>query len=344
MLTMKLTDFNFDLPPDLIARYPLANRRSSRLLCLDGRTGITTHRPFESIVQLVEPGDLMVFNDTRVIPARIYGQKMTGGQVEVLVERILDNHRILAQVRVSKPPQVGDQLLFANQIRLEVIARQNQFYELRYNHIDRTILEVIESIGQIPLPPYMHREPDEQDMERYQTVYATHKGSVAAPTAGLHFDQKLLEDLQDKGVELGYLTLHIGAGTFQPVRVDDIHEHKMHTEYLEVSPVLCEQVEQVKARGKRVIAVGTTSLRALETASQSGKLEPYRGETNIFITPGFHFNVVNALLTNMHLPKSTLLILVCSFAGYDNVMHAYREAVQSQYRFYSYGDAMWVTR
>ncbi len=341
---MKITDFNFELPNDLIARYPLANRSASRLLCLNGKTGITTHRQFDQIVDLIEPGDLMVFNDTRVIPARIYGQKKTGGQVELLVERILDNHRILAQVRVSKPPQVGDQLLFNNQIRLEVIARHNQFYELRYNHIDRTILEVIESIGQIPLPPYMQREPDEQDVERYQTVYATHKGSVAAPTAGLHFDQKLLGDLQDKGVEMGYLTLHIGAGTFQPVRVDDIHKHKMHAEYLEISPVLCEQIEQTKARGKRVIAVGTTSLRALETACQSGKIEPYRGETNIFITPGYTFRAVDALLTNMHLPKSTLLILVCAFAGYDNVMRAYREAVQSKYRFYSYGDAMWVNR
>lgn len=339
---MKLTDFNFELPNELIARYPLANRSASRLMCLDGKTGITTHKQFDQILQLIEPGDLMVFNDTRVIPARIYGQKMTGGQVELLVERILDNHRILAQVRVSKPPQMGDQLLFANQIRLEVIARHNQFYELRYNHIDRTILEVIESIGQIPLPPYMQREPDEQDIERYQTVYATHKGSVAAPTAGLHFDQSLLEDLQDKGVEMGYLTLHIGAGTFQPVRVDDIHEHKMHAEYLEVSSVLCEQIEQAKSRGKRVIAVGTTSLRALETASQSGKLEPYRGETNIFITPGYTFRTADALLTNMHLPKSTLLILVCAFAGYDNVMRAYREAVKAGYRFYSYGDAMWI--
>jgi S-adenosylmethionine:tRNA ribosyltransferase-isomerase len=341
---MKLSDFNFELPTELIARFPLAHRSASRLLCLDGKTGITVHRQFAHLLQLIEPGDLMIFNDTRVIPARIYGQKVTGGQVELLVERILDNHRILAQVRVSKPPQMGDQLLFADQIRLEVIARQNQFYELRYNHIDRTILEVIESIGQIPLPPYMHREPDEQDIERYQTVYATHKGSVAAPTAGLHFDQTLLQDLQEKGVEMGYLTLHIGAGTFQPVRVEEIHEHKMHAEYLEVSAALCEQVQQTKARGKRVIAVGTTSLRALETASQSGQLDPFCGETNIFITPGYTFTVVDVLLTNMHLPKSTLLILVCAFAGHDNVMRAYREAVQSQYRFYSYGDAMWVMK
>lgn len=344
MLTMKLTDFNFELPDALIARYPLANRTASKLLCLNGKTGITTHCQFADTLQLVEPGDLLVFNDTRVIPARIYGQKVTGGQVELLVERILDNHRILAQVRVSKPPAVGDQLLFANQIRLEVIARHNQFYELRYNHIDRTILEVIESIGQIPLPPYMQRDPDEQDIERYQTVYATHKGSVAAPTAGLHFDQALLQALQDKGVDMGYLTLHIGAGTFQPVRVENIHEHKMHAEYLDVSPILCEQVGRAKAKGKRVISVGTTSLRALETASQSGKLQPYQGETNIFITPGYHFQTVDALITNMHLPKSTLLILVCAFAGYDNVMRAYREAVQSSYRFYSYGDAMWVTK
>ncbi|TAK76822.1 MAG: tRNA preQ1(34) S-adenosylmethionine ribosyltransferase-isomerase QueA [Gammaproteobacteria bacterium] len=339
---MKLSDFNFPLPSELIARYPLTKRSSSRLLCM-GRNGVIIHRQFHEIIDLIEPGDLLVFNDTKVIPARLFGQKMTGGQAEVLVERILDDQRILAQVRVSKSPHTGDELLFPQGIRLEVIQRREPFYELRYPHTDRTILQVIESIGHIPLPPYMRRSAEESDYERYQTVYAKQKGSVAAPTAGLHFDEELLERLCDKNIEIGCLTLHIGAGTFAPVRVEDIRDHKMHSEYLEVSEELCEKINFTKARGKRVIAVGTTSLRALETASQSGCIEPYHGETNIFIYPGYRFRCVDALVTNLHLPCSTLLMLVCAFGGYAHVMRAYREAVAQSYRFYSYGDAMWVT-
>lgn len=339
---MQIDDFNFDLPSDLIARYPAPKRSESRLLCVDKQSGAISHHHFQHILNLVNPGDLLVFNDTKVIPARIMGKKTSGGQVEILVERILDETRILAQVRVSKAPHIGDYLHFANDISLEILGRQNQFYELRYNAGDKSVLDVIESIGKIPLPPYMHREPDESDIERYQTVYAKYKGSVAAPTAGLHFDLELLERLRAKKVEMGFLTLHIGAGTFAPIRTTDIHEHKMHAEYLEVSSELCEQIAKAKASGKRVIAVGTTSMRALETASQSGVIEPYHGETSIFIYPGYQFNCVNAVITNLHLPRSTLLMLICAFGGMEPIMQAYHTAVAERYRFYSYGDAMWI--
>lgn len=341
---MRLNDFNFDLPPELIARYPLAERSASRLLCVDSENQALKHQHFGHVFDLMQAGDLLVFNDTKVIPARIFGQKETGGQAEVLVERILDKQRVLAQVRVSKAPRPGSFLQFPGDIQLEILAKQEQFYELRYLKTDRSILDVIESIGQIPLPPYMHRLPEESDKERYQTVYAKHKGSVAAPTAGFHFDQTLLQKLLEKGVEMAYLTLHIGAGTFAPVRTEDIREHKMHAEYLEVSQELCEKIHATKARGKRVIAVGTTSLRALESASQEGVTNPFYGDTSIFIYPGYQFNCVDALITNLHLPCSTLLMLISAFAGYEQVMHAYREAVDQGYRFYSYGDAMWLER
>lgn len=343
---MQLNDFNFELPPELIARYPLRSRTDSRLLFVDEATDSLNHRHFSDVLHLVQEGDLLVFNDTKVIPARLIGNKTTGGQIEVLVERILDDQRILAQVRVSKPPRIGDQLLFFPDIRLEVVDRSNQFYELRYSDSDsdRTILDIIESIGQIPLPPYMQRTPEESDKERYQTVYAKYKGSVAAPTAGFHFDESLLEKLRAKKVEMGYLTLHIGAGTFSPVRVQDIREHKMHAEYLEVQQTLCEQIQTAKSRGNRVIAVGTTSMRALETACQSGSIAPYHGETSIFIYPGYEFRCVDAIITNLHLPCSSLLMLVSAFGGHQMVMRAYKEAVTKAYRFYSYGDAMWIAK
>lgn len=341
---MQLSDFDFDLSPALIARFPTAKRSESRLLCVDQADAELRNRHFSDILGLVEPGDLLVFNDTKVIPARMLGRKATGGQVEVLVERIIDNKRIYAQIRASKSPRPRDEIIFNDNIRFSVVGRQQLFYELIYQDDDRTILEVIESIGQIPLPPYMHRAPEESDKERYQTVYAKHKGSVAAPTAGFHFDDGLLNQLKAKDVEMAYLTLHIGAGTFAPIRVDDIKTHQMHAEYLEVSPALCEQIRLTKARGKRVIAVGTTTLRALETASQSGVTQPFYGDTNIFIYPGYTFHCVDALITNLHLPRSTLLMLVCAFGGYHLMMQAYRDAVKASYRFYSYGDAMWVPR
>lgn len=340
---MQLSDFDFDLPSELIARYPAAKRSESRLLCLSADSLELQHKNFHDIIHMVNPGDLLVFNDTRVIPARLVGHKKTGGQLELLVERVLDTRRILAQLRVSKGPAVGSMLQFENGVELEVAGRVNQFYELQYNG-ERSILDVIEEIGQIPLPPYMRRLPDETDKERYQTIYARHKGSVAAPTAGLHFDEELMQALKDKGVDTGYLTLHIGAGTFLPVRVENIKEHKMHAEYLTVDAGLCEKIRAAKQRGNRVIAVGTTSMRALETACQGGEIAPYEGETSIFIYPGYQFRCADVLITNMHLPGSTLLMLVSAFSGYDRVMRAYRVAVKNSYRFYSYGDAMWMPR
>jgi S-adenosylmethionine:tRNA ribosyltransferase-isomerase len=341
---MQLNDFNFELPPELIARYPLAKRSSSRLLCVTEKQAELLHRQFDAVVDLLTPGDLLVFNDTKVIPARLIGRKNTGGQVEILIERVLDEKRILAQVRASKALRLGSYLSLAQNHFLEVVDRRNQFYELRYNQEHRSVLAMIESIGEIPLPPYMQRTAEEEDKERYQTIYAKHKGSVAAPTAGFHFDEELLQKLAEKKIETGCLTLHIGAGTFAPVRVENIREHTMHAEYLDVPTELCTKIAAAKSRGKRVVAVGTTSLRALETASQSGTIEPYRGETSIFIYPGYQFRCADALITNLHLPCSTLLMLVCAFGGFENVMHAYQEAVKRAYRFYSYGDAMWIEK
>lgn len=337
----QLNDFDYHLPPDLIARYPLPERSDSRLLCLEGLT--ITHHSFGKIVDLVSPGDLMVFNDTKVIPARLMGKKSTGGKVEVLVERILNDHSLLAQIHASKSPRTGDALFFETE-QLTIVDRQQQFYELRYDHPNKTVLQFIESIGEIPLPPYLHRPPERSDEERYQTIYAKHKGSVAAPTAGLHFDENLLKSLREKEVDLGYLTLHIGAGTFSPVRSVDLSDHTMHAEYITVTEALCKQIQVTKSRGKRVIAVGTTTVRALETASQSGVISPYEGDTRIFIYPGYTFRCVDALVTNMHLPRSTLLMLVCALGGYREVMQAYQQAVQQGYRFYSYGDAMWINK
>jgi len=338
---MRLEDFHYDLPDELIARYPLATRSASRLLCVNANTQTLTHRHFYQLLDLVEPGDLLVFNNTKVIPARLFGRKATGGLVEVLIERILDDKHALAQIRSSKSPKIGSTIYFTETIGLTVIDKQDQFYQLQFNGSE-TLLDVIEAIGQIPLPPYMHRLPDENDWARYQTIYALNKGSVAAPTAGLHFDDELMQQLKAKSVEMAYLTLHIGAGTFLPVRVNNIAEHKMHAEYLEVSEALCEKILATKKAGKRVIAVGTTSLRALETASQHGNIAPYQGDTRIFIYPGYQFRCVDVLVTNLHLPGSTLLMLVTAFGGYEKIMQAYQAAVKEGYRFYSYGDAMWV--
>lgn len=339
---MQLSDFQYDLPSELIARYPLDKRSASRLLCLDGNNGNLKHGQFKDLIDLILPNDLLVFNNTRVIAARLMGKKESGGRIELLVERILDDHSILAHIRASKSPRIGSYLLFENDIRFEVIGRQNELYLVRSKD-SRSVLDIIESIGQIPLPPYFHRAPEESDKERYQTVYAEHKGSVAAPTAGLHFDEDFLQRLRQQ-VELGYLTLHVGAGTFAPVRVENIREHRMHAEYLDVSETLCEQVRQTKSRGGRVIAVGTTSARSLETASRTGEMRPFKGDTDIFIYPGYQFKCVDVLITNLHLPGSTLLMLVAAFAGYENCLKAYEAAVAEKYRFFSYGDAMWIER
>lgn len=339
---MQLSDFQYDLPSELIARYPLEQRSASRLLCLDGNTGNLAHRQFKDVAGLILPNDLLVFNNTRVIAARLMGNKVSGGRIELLVERILDDDSILAHIRASKSPKIGSYLIFENDIRFEVVGRQHELYLVRSND-SRPVLDIIESIGQIPLPPYFHRAPQLRDKERYQTVYAEHKGSVAAPTAGLHFDEDFLLRLRQQ-VELGYLTLHVGAGTFAPVRVSNIFEHRMHAEYLEVSETLCEQVRQTKLRGGRVIAVGTTSARSLETASRAGEIQPFKGDTDIFIYPGYQFKCVDVLITNLHLPGSTLLMLVAAFAGYENCLKAYEAAVAEKYRFFSYGDAMWIEK
>lgn len=340
---MKLSDFHFDLPKSLIAQYPTANRSDSRMLVLDASSGKLADRQFTDIASLITPGDLLVMNNTRVIPARLYGVKDTGGQIEVLVERVIGDHEILAQIRASKSPKPGSRLRFSEIYHADVVERQAPFYRLRFRD-ERSVLAILDAIGQIPLPPYIERADEQADRERYQTVYAKQAGAVAAPTAGLHFTQALLTRLQDKGVQLAYLTLHVGAGTFQPVRVDNIHEHKMHKEWISVPQAVVDAVNATHASGNRVIAVGTTTVRSLESAALSGTLEAFEGETDIFITPGFDFKVVDSLVTNFHLPESTLLMLVCAFAGYDTVMHAYQHAVNAHYRFFSYGDAMFIKR
>jgi S-adenosylmethionine:tRNA ribosyltransferase-isomerase len=338
---MKLQDFEYELPSELIARYPLEKRSASRLLCLNSETGAIVHRQFADLIELISPNDLLVCNNTQVIAARLMGHKQSGGKIEMLVERVLDEHRVLAHIRASKSPKPQSLLIFQNKITFEVIQRHDDLFELRC-HDPRPVLDVIEDIGQIPLPPYFHRQPEESDKERYQTIYAAHKGSVAAPTAGLHFDHDLFKQLKAKNVAIAYVTLHIGAGTFAPVRVENITEHRMHAEYIVVSPEVCEQVKKTKACGGRIIAVGTTAARSLETASRSGQIQPFTGDTDIFIYPGFQFNCVDALITNLHLPGSTLLMLVSALGGYENIKYAYQAAVEERYRFFSYGDAMFV--
>ncbi|SEA31686.1 tRNA preQ1(34) S-adenosylmethionine ribosyltransferase-isomerase QueA [Microbulbifer marinus] len=339
---MRRQDFRFDLPDELIARTPAKERRGSRLLCLDGPSGRLEHRQFAELADLVEPGDLLVFNDTRVIPARLFGRKASGGKLEILIERVLDEHRALAHIRSSKSPKPGTEILLEDDTPLQMMARHEALFELEFPQ--EGVLPVLERLGHMPLPPYIDRPDEDTDRERYQTVYSRHAGAVAAPTAGLHFDDAMLAALRDKGVETAFVTLHVGAGTFQPVRVDDIFEHKMHSEVLHVPESVCRAVADCRARGGRVIAVGTTSVRALESAAANGELVPTVGETDIFIYPGYQFRVVDRLITNFHLPESTLMMLVSAFAGYEQTMNAYREAVQQKYRFFSYGDAMLITR
>lgn len=340
---MQVKDFHFELPEELIASFPLEKRTQSRLLCLDGDSGELNHRHFSDVLDMVEPGDLVVFNDTRVIPARLFGQKESGGKLEVLIERLLDDKRALAHIRCSRAPKPGTKLSLEGGIEALMVARHDKLFELEFQ-LDGHVIDALEQHGHMPLPPYMKREDQLSDRERYQTVYNAKPGAVAAPTAGLHFDEELLGKLEAKGVEKAFVTLHVGAGTFQPVKVDSIDEHKMHAEYIEVSEAVCEQVRATKARGGRVIAVGTTSVRCLETASQSGEIRPYMGDTDIFIYPGYDYRVVDVLITNFHLPESTLLMLVSAFAGYEHVMQAYKVAVEERYRFFSYGDAMFITR
>lgn len=334
-----LSDFDFELPQELIAQLPLPERSASRLLHVDG--GALVDRAFADIVDLLLPGDLLVFNDTRVLKARFFGVKATGGKVEALVERVLDNRTVLAQVRASKSPQPGSTIRLADAFDVTVGERAGEFYTL---HFPSDVFDLIEAHGRLPLPPYIEHAADEFDEKRYQTVYAREPGAVAAPTAGLHFDQPLLARLQEKGVRFAFVTLHVGAGTFQPVRTENLAEHKMHSEWYTISQDTVDAVREAKAAGRDVIAVGTTSLRALESASQSGELQAGSADTTLFITPGYAFKTVTRLITNFHLPKSTLLMLVSAFAGYDEMRTAYAHAIQQRYRFFSYGDAMLLTR
>ncbi|KTT22408.1 S-adenosylmethionine tRNA ribosyltransferase [Pseudomonas oryzihabitans] len=338
---MHVADFHFDLPESLIARHPLAERRGSRLLVLDGPSGELSHRHFADLLGYLRPGDLMVFNDTRVIPARLFGQKASGGKLEILVERVLDEERVLAHVRSSKSPKPGSRILIDGGAEAEMVARHEALFELKFAE---PVLPLLERIGHMPLPPYIDRPDEAEDRERYQTVYARNAGAVAAPTAGLHFDEPLLEAIRAKGVATAFVTLHVGAGTFQPVRVERIEDHHMHREWLQVDQAVVDAVAACRARGGRVIAVGTTSVRSLESAARDGELKACAGETDIFLYPGRPFHVVDALVTNFHLPESTLLMLVSAFAGYRETMAAYATAVAEGYRFFSYGDAMFITR
>ncbi len=387
---MLKSDFFYQLPAELIAQEPLAERAASRLLSLDGKTGHIEDRRFADLPALLRRGDLLVFNNTRVIPARLFGEKDSGGRIELLIERVLPDRRVLAQCRASKPPKPGQRLHLDGGVQAQVVGRKGEFYEIEFEGAE-PLLHILERIGHIPLPPYISRPDAEADRERYQTVFAQAPGAVAAPTAGLHFDTAMLARLEQLGIERAFVTLHVGAGTFQPLRVDDIAQHRMHSEWLEVGRDTMARVNAAKQAGRRVIAVGTTVVRALETAAndardgvgttpgmgevdrvgntrsrphrepavdnardgvgrprrepavEDGCIRSYRGETDIFITPGYRFRVVDVLITNFHLPESTLLMLVCAFGGKENVLSAYRHAVEERYRFFSYGDAMVVT-
>jgi|TARA_Y100000310_G_scaffold345064_1_gene461543 S-adenosylmethionine:tRNA ribosyltransferase-isomerase len=345
---MRVSDFEFSLPAELIAKYPSKERSASRLLHLRRNSGKLSHNQFTDILQLLDDKDLMIFNDTRVIPARLYGRKSSGGRVEILVERVLDPTTVTAQIRSSKTPRTGARIHLegghAQAATVEILGREAAgraaFFKIGFPAPGA--MAILEQMGHVPLPPYIGRPSEDLDADRYQTVYAQHDGAVAAPTAGLHFDQTLLDRIDAKGVDRGFVTLHVGAGTFQPIRVDRIEDHRMHSEYAIVPTAVCEKIAACRKRSGRVIAVGTTSARCLETASLHGKIKPFEGETDLFIYPGFKFRCVDALLTNFHLPGSTLILLVSAFAGIDNLKHAYQAAIADSYRFFSYGDAMFI--
>jgi S-adenosylmethionine:tRNA ribosyltransferase-isomerase len=353
---MRVSDFSFDLPKALIARYPKAERSASRLMTLDGNSGEIADRVFTDIVDQLNADDLLVFNNTRVIPARMFGQKASGGKVEVLVERLVDQHTVLAHIRASKSPKVGAIIYLGNEgvdskVQATMVARHGALFELKFDD-GQSVLTILNEIGHMPLPPYIDRPDENSDKERYQTVYNEKPGAVAAPTAGLHFDEALLAKIQAKGIELAFVTLHVGAGTFQPVKVDEIADHIMHAEYVEVSSDVVAQIKKTKGNGGRVVAVGTTSVRSLESAAKAAEchgtdlkgLTEFYGDTDIFITPGYQFKLIDALITNFHLSESTLLMLVSAFSGYEHIMKAYQHAIAEEYRFFSYGDAMFLTK
>jgi S-adenosylmethionine:tRNA ribosyltransferase-isomerase len=333
---MRRQDFHYELPPELIAQYPVNPRHASRLLVFERTTQTITHRTqVLDMVDYLQPGDLLVLNNTKVLPARFFAKKMTGGQVEVLVERLLSDNSMLCHMRASKSAKPGTEIIVDEQWRMTVIGRNHDLFEVEVNG---SIVEMLHAVGHMPLPPYIERPDDESDLERYQTVFAKHEGSVAAPTAGLHFDEVLLKKLHDKNIEIRYVTLHVGAGTFQPVRADELKDHVMHYEWYDIDEEVVDKIRDTHKKNGRVIAVGTTVLRALESAARDN-FKTLEGLTNLFITPGYQFKVINGLMTNFHLPESTLLMLVAALIGHLQMLHIYKEAVQLKYRFFSYGDA-----
>ncbi len=338
---MKKSDFKYDLPETLIAQKPLPDRSASRMLCLNTINGHCSDRMFRDFVSLLSDQDLLVFNNTKVIPARLFGQKKTGGRVEILIERVLGQHRAWAHLRASKAPKPGTWIALEHDFGCTVIGREDDLFLLQFPDRE-TVTEILGQIGHIPLPPYINRDDDTEDINRYQTVFAAESGAVAAPTAGLHFDQSVMDRLDQLGIEKSFVTLHVGSGTFQPVRSEDLSEHMMHKEYYSVSQQTVDAIRKTREKGGRIIAIGTTSVRALESASVNGEIQAGFGDTELFIQPGYSFKSVDAMLTNFHLPESTLLMLVSAFAGYKPVMQAYQHAIQQQYRFFSYGDAMFV--
>lgn len=340
---MKKSDFYYSLPEELIAQHPLAERQASRLLYMQGPDWQIQDRRFADFIDLIDARDLLVINDTRVIPARLFGQKATGGKVEILIERIKDEHRAVAHVRASKAPKPGTVIHLDQGYHCTVLGRADDLFEVEFSS-STPLSELLERIGHVPLPPYITRADGQEDLSRYQTVFAKQPGAIAAPTAGLHFDLETMDRIAAKGVATAFVTLHVGSGTFQPVRAENLQDHLMHREFFSVPAETVDAVRQTKARGGRVIAIGTTAVRALESASRSGQLEAGDGDTDLFITPGYQFNTIDALLTNFHLPESTLLMLVAAFAGYQPVMKAYRHAIEQRYRFFSYGDAMFLDK
>jgi|TARA_B110000908_G_scaffold169776_1_gene227660 S-adenosylmethionine:tRNA ribosyltransferase-isomerase len=339
---MRREYFNYELPIDLIAHQPTAERRDSKMLILESQNDQVRHKSFSEITSLVRPGDLLVLNDTKVMPARMFGKKDTGGKIEMLVERVIDRQNVLAHLRASKTPKIGSMIIFEGEIKAVVEERKEARFIVRFLG-DQSAIDILESNGHMPLPPYIERADEIADRNRYQTVYAKIPGAAAAPTAGLHFDLEILNQLSLSGVDIACVTLHVGAGTFQPVRVDSIYDHKMHSEVIDVSQSVCEKVIAARQRGGRIIAVGTTSVRCLESAAAAGTIKPMKGETDIFIYPGYKFKIVDAMVTNFHLPESTLLMLVSAFSGYSKIMNAYNQAIKRKYRFFSYGDAMFLT-
>lgn len=349
------SDFNFDLPLELIANFPSQERTACRMLCLEGNTGALQDKIFIDLKQFLEPGDLLVFNDTKVIPARIYGHKDTGGKCEFLIERILNPKQALSHIKASKSPKAGSSIFVGDEqnpdkYELKVLGRQGDLFHISCDD-EHELLDILDDIGHIPLPPYIERPDERSDRERYQTVYSREPGAVAAPTAGLHFDNAQMEDLKNYGVDMAFVTLHVGAGTFQPVREDDILKHHMHSEYVQLSDEVAKKVIDTHKRGKRVIAVGTTAVRSLESAAQAAKrrglsaeIAAFHDDTSIFIYPGYKYQVVDCLITNFHLPESTLIMLVCAFAGYRNTLNAYKHAVDNKYKFFSYGDCMFIQK